>query len=787
MPYRNNQKNSESVNEPHQHQRPRRWFRSVMAHGLLLLSLSPALVMGAEVFQVEEATIDDIQQAIQSGETTCVGVVQAYIDRVRAYNGVCTALVTRDGEPVAPATGYIRAGAPIVFPTDTVAVSTYLPNLDQYVGLPLDLGRMEPTISDPSVVQQYGMVAGIPDAGQLNALETINIRGERSVTCKGDFDAHPSTGPLPAGAPPACEQFRQLPDALERAAELDAQYGVRPDLNQLPMYCATISVKNWYDVKDMRSTGGNDVNFAMDAPPDDSTIVAELRNKGAIIFGVSIAAEVNNSASGAIEQTANFVGGGGSIRGSWGGHVCNPYDTERSAGPSSGGAGVSVSASLSTCAICETTGGSCREPAGQNAVASFVTTKGLTSEDGTMTAQFINHRPGAICHTIGDSARVIDAMKNPVHGFFDTKDIFTAIPLGLIATDPFASFVVDQEDLESNPKLLQGMRIGVVREFMVHHTLNDVAISEQIDQEIKDVLRDQLGAEIIESVDPLYPDDLSVPNMAYTFQDAFAETIAFMAPEYFHQMDGDQPEFAVPGYDVRTKDYMVQLALGLAPLSPRLNMRRIMSGLDNTDITAFSAERYLMERGDTRISDWASYAANSKWRANSQAVGAQNAAANDVQDTRATQGIDRIKMQHVFRLAILKVMRENQIDFFVHPNMGVPQWKIGIDREPEINGRTAAGPSITDLLGVPEITIPAGFNDIVYNPEYVLNEDKRGYTLVTGSTRSVSPNPMPISLNFWAGPGDESTLVRAASAYEEATGHRVPPPAFGPLPILPGN
>ena len=51
------------------------------------------------------------------------------------------------------------------------------------------------------------------------------------------------------------------------------------------------------------------------------------------------------------------------------------------------------------------------------------------------------------------------------------------------------------------------MRVGVVREFMVKHTKNDVAICDQIDKEIKTVLRDKLGAELVESVDPLYPDD----------------------------------------------------------------------------------------------------------------------------------------------------------------------------------------------------------------------------------------------------------------------------------------
>ena len=148
-------------------------------------------------------------------------------------------------------------------------------------------------MSDPGVTAQMGMRVGIPNAGQLNALETLNIRGERSVTCKGAFDAHPSTGPLPAGAPPECEAFRRQPDALERAAELDAQYGANPDLAALPMYCIVTAFKDPYDTKDMRTTANNDVNFAMDVPPFDSTVVARLRAKGAIIYAKSVAHEFN--------------------------------------------------------------------------------------------------------------------------------------------------------------------------------------------------------------------------------------------------------------------------------------------------------------------------------------------------------------------------------------------------------------------------------------------------------------------------------------------------------------
>ena len=155
---------------------------------------------------------------------------------------------------------------------------------------------MEPTSSDPSVQQQFGMIRGIPNSGQLNALATLNIRGERSVTCRGDYDRHPSEGPLPPDAPPVCEIFRRLPDALETAAELDAKYGRNPDLEKMPMYGVVFSFKDPFDTKDMRSTGGGDAAYDIDFPARDHTLVEQLRNKGAIIFAKALCTEYNGRA-----------------------------------------------------------------------------------------------------------------------------------------------------------------------------------------------------------------------------------------------------------------------------------------------------------------------------------------------------------------------------------------------------------------------------------------------------------------------------------------------------------
>ena len=40
-------------------------------------------------FRIEEATIDEIQQAILAKEVTTVEVVQRYLARIKAYNGTC--------------------------------------------------------------------------------------------------------------------------------------------------------------------------------------------------------------------------------------------------------------------------------------------------------------------------------------------------------------------------------------------------------------------------------------------------------------------------------------------------------------------------------------------------------------------------------------------------------------------------------------------------------------------------------------------------------------------------
>jgi amidase len=740
---------------------------------LVLMGASGGATWAADAFHIEEATIAGTQAAIQDGAITCQGVVQAYINRIKAYNGTCTALVTADGKPVKSAPGRILGGARVKYPTQTVKAASFIPDLDQYQGLPIEYGRMEPTVSDAGVQQQWGMRVGIPEAGGVNAIETLNIRGERSVTCKGKFDTHPSAGPLPKGAPAACEEFRKQPDALERAAELDKQYGTKPDLEKYPLYCVAFVWKNWYDATDMRGTGGNDANFAMDAPKHDSPDVAQARAAGAISLAMTNAAKAGNGDNGPVKPKGNFVGNNLAYA-AWGGQPCNPYDTERIPRGSSSGSGVAIAANLGACSFCEQSGGSCMGPASRNGIVSVLTTKGVMM-DGGYGYQSPGDRAGIYCRTLADAVKVLDVVKG-----FETTDIYSALPKTVIPKEPYASFLLEDSSIPSKP--LAGMRIAISREFMVKHAKNDAAISDQIDQEIKAALRDKLGAELVESVDPMFPDDASVPNLKYTFQDAIREIFPVTVPEYFAQKNANgELEFAVPGWDVTSTKYLTALSLGKAPLSPKLTLRRTFKSVTHAE-GSFGWDLYLGRRGDERIKDWASWVPNAKFdseQALAQAVNAVNTT-----DARAKPGsISYMKMQLVLRMVALKVMRENGIDAFVNPENTLPPFKLGRASEPIVNNRDSKGvaQTFTAVMGAPEIQIPAGFTEVEYEPKFALSADKTGYVEVAGDVPTKLRHPMPISLTIWGAPGDEPTLIKVASAYELATKHRKAPPMFPPL------
>ena len=144
---------------------------------------------------------------------------------------------------------------------------------------------------------------------------------------------------------------------------------------------------------------------------------------------------------------------------------------------------------------------------------------------------------------------------------------------------------------------------------------------------------------------------------------------------------------------------------------------------------------------------------------------------------------ERIMLRELLRRADMMVMLENHLDVLVRLHTPWPPGKIGGAGQGLRNNLTLeslSGPN----AGLTEVLIPGGFVTTAYDPVYQLSPDGMGYLHVPSNepTRLAEPG-LPFSLVFRAEPGKEDVLLHVASTYEAASKRRIPPPAFGPLPV----
>jgi len=333
--------------------------------------------------------------------------------------------------------------------TSTRVVQLYLDRIKAYNGT---------CVNQPDGV--LGTITPIKHAHQLNALMTLNLRPASRERLGFDPRKARSMTDL-ADVDPA------MPDALEVAAKQDAYFASTGNLIG-PLHGVVFAIKDQYDTFDMRTTAGMDAAYANDRPPRDATFVKRLRDAGAIILAKANLGEMGTPNS----------------RSSFGGPFCNPYDTERSPGTSSGGSGSSVAANLVTCSIGEETGGSIHHPAKNNSLVGLAPTQELVSRVGMIGAA-LNTRAGPLCRTVKDVARVLEVIAG-----YDPQDELTAFNIGRLPSEPYRSF--------ANERTLNGMRIGVIREHMDKKlfTESHVETIEIVERGINDLRG--LGATIVD-------------------------------------------------------------------------------------------------------------------------------------------------------------------------------------------------------------------------------------------------------------------------------------------------
>lgn len=624
-------------------------------------------------FHLEEATIANVHAAMLQGELSATGLVQAYLARIKAYNGVC--------------------------------------------------------VDEPDGI--LGPVTPIPNAGQINALITLNLRPEHRVAWGfDDRKARSITDPV--------DDHPNMPDALELAAELDAHLARTGQLVG-PLHGLVFSIKDMIDTFDMRTTSGADAFYANDRPPDDATLVKRLREAGAIILAK---ANMGDYASGS--------------RSTFGGTMCNPYDSERDVGGSSGGSASSVATNLVTCSIGEEGGPSIRMPSRFNNVVGLSQSQGLVSRDGSLAGFGINDRHGAICRTVQDAARVLTVIAG-----YDPADELTALSIGRIPSQPYERFVVTEEDLKINSKPLSGVRIGVVREYMDKSlfTEADFESIDIVDRAIDDLRG--LGATIISPEGALFQDciDKYVPvwrNSLFVRQ----------FPSLFPPSTDHMPLLVDMFFDP-----------SLVPNGPTI--RNFGPAASAIGESRYKINRYLQERGDTNIQSVTDLIAKSNFYDDDF----EDTRFRDVKGTleRTDSGLTLDMRERMFdRFAIQQIvvqcMTTLELDAVTYPTGNIPPAIIKAPVEPSVNDRSHQAWTLLGTQGFPAITVPAGFTTHVF--------DRVRDPSAPGGTRLVGPVPaeLPVGIDFLGMPFNEGTILKIASAYEAATKHRRPPADFGPLP-----
>ncbi|HMN43700.1 MAG TPA: amidase [Povalibacter sp.] len=622
-------------------------------------------------FEILEARIGDVHAAIIAGQLTSEQFVRQYFARIKAYNGTC--------------------------------------------------------VNEPEGI--LGPITTIPDAGQINALSTLNLRP--AARQRLGFDERKARSMTDAA-----DDDPMMPDALEVAVELDRKFAQTGRLVG-PLHGIPIAIKDQFDTFDMRTTSGADAAYANDRPPDDATFVQRLREAGAIIIAK---ANMGEYASG--------------DRSSFGGTLCNPYDTERTPGRSSGGSGSAVAANLAMCAIAEESGPSARNPGKNNSTVALAPTQELVSRDGMIPASFMNDRVGPICRTVEDVARVLDVIAG-----YDPKDELTAFSVGRAPLRSYHSYAQERS--------LAGMRIGVMREYMDKRlfTAADAQSIDIVAQALDDIRK--LGAEV---VDP-GPEGALFQDCVRKY-DPSAHNSLFIKqfPELFPVDRNGKP----------AADHVATLVdlffePGKFPDGPSI---RGLGPAPTTGERKYAMNRYLRERGDSRIHTMADLAEHSSFFRDTRAGSGFSDKRQGLIERSADMTLDiaaRLQTRFALQQVGLQCMAMLKLDAVIYPTSNIPPSKLGAPTEPTVNERSSNAWTLLGANGFPAITVPAGFTTEVY--DRVVDATAPGGTRLVGPISAV----LPVGIDFLGKPFDEPTLLAIASAYETATRHRRQPAAFGPL------
>ncbi len=184
--------------------------------------------------------------------------------------------------------------------------------------------------------------------------------------------------------------------ALQAAERLDRQ--VAKGIPVGPLAGVPFAVKNLFDVAGLTTLAGSVINRENPPATRDATVVARLKQAGAILVG---ALNMDEYASGFVTENSHY------------GPTHNPHDLSRSAGGSSGGSAAAVAGGLVPLSLGSDTNGSIRVPAALCGIYGLKPTYGRLSRAGVaLLAPSFDH-VGPLARSVADLALSFDAMQGP--------------------------------------------------------------------------------------------------------------------------------------------------------------------------------------------------------------------------------------------------------------------------------------------------------------------------------------------------------------------------------------
>ena len=257
-------------------------------------------------------------------------------------------------------------------------------------------------------------LASLIEARQVSPEEALNAYLDRIEQVNPKVNAY-----ITVCADEAMEQARQAGEEIQQGRYRGPLHGV------------PVGVKDQVHTTGVLTTDASKIRADF-VPTEDATVVAKLKEAGAVIIG-----KTNMSEFAIGDSFSSFKG-----------PARNPWDLSRDPGTSSTGSGAATAARLCATSLGEDTGGSIRGPASLCGLVGLRPTWGRVSRYGADGACWSIDTIGPISRTVEDCAATIGAIAG-----YDSKD-------------PYTRQVPVPDYRQALTGDITGLKVGLVQEYL---------------------------------------------------------------------------------------------------------------------------------------------------------------------------------------------------------------------------------------------------------------------------------------------------------------------------------